>query len=227
MRTHNEDPLLIAVLGAATPISLLCRKAACASTHSLLYWKISQGFKDWLDHKSLTSCIKRKVAKILILLKCTVTLQACQPPMITPFPRFSWLCPCWQTSGMVPHGLQSIHILLSGPHPFQSRVVPVLPHITYKLLAATRTQGFFPPPSAWNILPLFSELTASLSCKTQLNCPLLQETNYFFHWVCTAHHHGSQCLHTCLCSSFTKSPWGVDSNTSNKIQRYTSSLRRQ
>lgn len=40
-----------------------------------------------------------------------------------------------------------------------------------KLLAPTRIQGSFLPPSAWNTLPLLSELTAALPARLSSNVP--------------------------------------------------------
>lgn len=184
-------------MGAGT-LSACC--ADCPFT--ALLKSHNQGSEDWLDHKSLTSCIKRKIAKIPILLKCTVTLQVCQPPTIIPFHRFSWPCPCWQTAGMVLHWLQNIRIWLSGPACRTSGTSHQIDSWQQPEPRLLPTSLCLKHPSAVFRANCFS------SCKTQLNCPLLQETNYFFHWVYTAHYHGSQCLHTCLGPSFTKSPWG-------------------
>lgn len=97
----------------------LCRKAVCVVCPSL-YWKITikGAWQVGPPTLALTSCIKRKSAKIPIVL----TLPACQQPKIIPFGRFSWPCPCWQTSGMILHWLQNIQMWPSVPIPFQPSV---------------------------------------------------------------------------------------------------------
>lgn len=150
----------------------LCRKAVCVVCPSL-YWKITikGAWQVGPPTLALTSCIKRKIAKIPIVL----TLPACQQPKIIPFGRFSWPCPCWQTSGMILHWLQNIQMWPSVPILVSHCCTSKQPQTP----SSNQKSRLFPNSLCLKHTSFVFRANCFSSCKTQLNCPLLQETNYF------------------------------------------------
>lgn len=121
---------------------------------------------------------------------------------------------------------------LATEHPDVTAFLPPFPSLG-PTLNQPQTPGShqnsisFPSPSDWNILPLFSELTASLPARLSSTVPPPGNTFFFplgthttLSWLL--------CLHTCLYPSFTKSLWGVQILIlTSAIQTFPSSHRSQ
>lgn len=92
---------------------------------------------------------------------------------------------------------------------------------------SNQNQGSCLPPSAWNILPLFSELTASLPARLSWTVPSSRKqtifsTEYTQHITMVP----SVYIHVSVPAS-PRAHGAVHSNTSNIIQHNASNLRRQ